>query len=132
MTWATEELRKINEADDLHVAPFRDDGVSYGTPTWVWAVVLDGGLWVRAYHGQRSTWYQAALRNKAGRIQAAGMTREVTFSPVDGDILSRIDDAYRAKYSGSQYLSAMIGARARAATILIASTPPIDTQQQGL
>jgi hypothetical protein len=34
-TWSKEELRKIAEADDLHIAPFRDDRVTYGTPTWM-------------------------------------------------------------------------------------------------
>lgn len=34
------------------------------------------------------------MRQKAGRITAAGMTKEVTFEPVDG-INDRIDDAYR-------------------------------------
>jgi DNA-binding NtrC family response regulator len=29
--WEKDELRKIAEADDLHIAPFRDDGVTYGT-----------------------------------------------------------------------------------------------------
>jgi hypothetical protein len=32
-TWSEEELRKIAEADDLHISPFREDGVTYGTPT---------------------------------------------------------------------------------------------------
>jgi hypothetical protein len=57
------------------------------------------------------------VRQKAGRIIAAGMTKEVAFEPVDGPINDRIDDAYRAKYRGSPYLSPMIGARARAATV---------------
>jgi hypothetical protein len=34
---------------------------------------------VRGYNGQNSRWYQAAVRQKAGRIIAAGMTKEVTF-----------------------------------------------------
>jgi hypothetical protein len=38
---------------------------------------------VRAYNGQRSRWYQAALRQKAGRITAAGLTKEVAFEPVE-------------------------------------------------
>ena len=38
---------------------------------------------------------------------------------MDGTINNRIDDAYRAKYSGSPYLSPMIGARARSATIKV-------------
>jgi hypothetical protein len=52
---------------------------------------------VRGYNGQNSRWYQAAVRQTAGRIIAAGMTKEVTLEPVDGPINSRIDDAYRAK-----------------------------------
>ena len=76
-TWAKEELRKIAKADDLHIAPFRDDGVTYGTPSWIWSISLDGSLYVRAYNGTGSNWYQAALRQKAGRIIAAGVTKEV-------------------------------------------------------
>lgn len=94
--------------------------MTYGTPTWIWSVVVDDALYVRAYNGQRSRWYQAAKRQKVGRIVAAGMTKEVGFEPVDGPINERIDDAYRAKYCGSEYLGAMIGARARAATVMIA------------
>ena len=118
--WLKEELRKIAEADDLHISPFRDDGKTYGTSTWIWSVAVDGGLYVRAYNGKSSRWYQAALRQKAGRITAAGMTKEVSFEPIAGDIIDQIDDAYRAKYKGSSYLDPMIGARARSATVKVA------------
>ena len=118
-TWPKTELRRIAEADDLHIAPFRDDGATYGTPTWIWSVAVDYALYVRAYNGRKSRWHQAALKQKAGRIIAAGLTREVTFEPVDGPLNDRIDDAYRAKYRGSPYLSPMIGRRARAATVKI-------------
>ena len=63
---------------------------------------FDDGLYVRAYNGQASRWYQAAVRQKAGRITAAGMTKEVVFDLVDGAINDRIDDAYEAKYKGSR------------------------------
>jgi hypothetical protein len=118
-TWSTDELRKIAEADDLHISPFREDRKTYGTPTWVWSVAVDDALYVRAYNGQNSRWYQAAVRQKAGRITAAGMTKEVTFEPVDGRINDLVDDAYRAKYRGSPYLSPMISARARSATVKV-------------
>ena len=67
-TWSKDELRKIADADDLHISPFREDGVTYGTPTWIWSVAVDDALYVRAYNGQNSRWYQAAVRQKAGRI----------------------------------------------------------------
>src|SRR5260370_40941943 len=100
-------------------APFRDDGVTYGTPTWIWSVAVDGALYVRGYNGQKSRWYQAAVRQKAGRITAAGMTKEVVFEPVDGTINDRIDEAYAAKYKDSSYLKPMISTRARSATVKV-------------
>ena len=118
-TWSKDELRRIAKADDLHISPFREDGVTYGTPTWIWSVVVDDALYVRGYNGQKSRWYQAAVRQKAGRITAAGRRKEVTFEPVNGSINDRIDDAYRAKYKGSPYLTPMINARARAATVKV-------------
>jgi hypothetical protein len=43
------------------------------------------------------------------RYQGSG---RVNFEPVDGPINDLIDDAYRAKYPDSPYLSPMNGARA--------------------
>ena len=122
--WSKDELRRIGETDDLHISPFREDGKTYGTPTWIWSVVVDDALYVRAYNGQNGRWYQAAVRQKAGRITAAGITKEVTFEPVTlnssgGEINDRIDDAYRAKYKSSPYLDPIIGSRARAATVKV-------------
>jgi hypothetical protein len=121
--WIKDELRKIAEADDLHIAPFREDGVTYGTPTWIWSVAVDDALDVRGYSGQSSRWYQAAVRQKAGRIIAAGGQWEVGFEAVDGPgndgLQDRIDEAYRVKYKGSPYLDPMISKRARSATVRI-------------
>ena len=119
VAWSRDDLAKIAAADDLHISPFREDGKTYGTPTWIWSVAVDDTLYVRGYNGQRSRWYQAALRQKAGRIIAGGLTKEVVFELVNGPINDRIDEAYRAKYRGSAYLSPMIGARARSATVKI-------------
>ena len=103
--WQKEDLEKIAAADDLHIAPLRRDGVTYGTPTWIWSVAVGDDLYVRAYNGQKSRWYEAALKQKSGRIIAAGMTKDVAFEPVEGSLNDRIDEAYRAKYSDSPYLS---------------------------
>ncbi len=117
--WQKEQLLQIATTDNLHISPLRDDGKTYGTPTWIWSVVVDDELYVRAYNGQNSRWYQAALRQKAGRITAAGVTIDVAFEPADGPMNDRIDDAYRAKYKSSPYLAPMIGSRARAATVRV-------------
>src|SRR6476659_9999618 len=117
--WSKDELQKIAESDDLHISPFREDGKTYGTPTWIWSVAVDGTLYVRAYNGRDSRWYQATMRQKMGRITAAGLTKEVTFEPVHGPVNDRIDDAYRAKYHGSPYLDPMIGSGPRSATVKV-------------
>jgi Uncharacterized protein conserved in bacteria (DUF2255) len=39
--WSPDELQKIAASDGLHISPFRDDGVTYGTPTWIWSVVVE-------------------------------------------------------------------------------------------
>lgn len=115
----TEDIKSIAQKDDLHIAPFREDGVNYGTPTWIWCVSVNDQLFVRAYNGIRSRWYQSAIQQKAGKIEAAGRIKKVVFEPVSGDIQTKIDDAYRAKYSSSPYLQSMISERAKAATIQI-------------
>ena len=117
--WAQGRLHAIASSDDLHIAPLRDDGVTCGTPTWIWSVVVEDNLYVRAYNGTASRWYKAAVKQKAGQITAAGKTQAVAFEPVGGPINDRIDAAYRAKYSSSSYLKPMISARARAATVRV-------------
>jgi len=79
-TWSKNELRKIAEADDLHISPFREDGKTYGTPTWIWSVAVDDALYVRGYNGQSSRWYQAAVGQKAGTINA--LPNPITNEPI--------------------------------------------------
>ena len=105
--WPKNELQRIAETDDLHISPFREDGATCGTPTWIWSVVVGGRLFVRAYNGQASRWYKAAMRQKTGST-AAGMTRDVAFQPADIEAQDEIDAAYRAKYCTSPYLKPMV------------------------
>jgi hypothetical protein len=53
-TWSKAELQKIAKTDDLHIAPFCDDGKTYGTPTWIWSVFVGDALYVRGYNGTES------------------------------------------------------------------------------
>lgn len=118
-TWKTDELYRIVNADDLHISPLRDDGKSYGTPTWIWSVAVDGALYVRPYNGKKSSWFQAAMKQKNGRIRAAGLTKEVTFELADSKLHDAIDEAYRNKYNDSPYLAPMIASGPRATTVKI-------------
>lgn len=117
-TWPSNTIEKIAGTDDFHIAPYHADGKTTGTLTWIWSVVVDGRLFVRAYNGTRGKWYQSALAQRAGKITAAGQEHEVTFTPVDdADLNEQIDAAYEHKYAGSQYLPPMVAAGPKAATV---------------
>lgn len=120
MSWDPDLLDQINKADDLKIAPYHHDMQTTGTPTWIWEVVVENRLFVRAYSGVTSRWFKAALKQRAGRIYAAGKVYEVNFSPVSDPLLQqKIDDAYRHKYAQSSYLPSMISGRAISATVEI-------------
>ncbi|WP_169251972.1 DUF2255 family protein [Brevibacterium sp. 'Marine'] len=118
-TWTIKQLNTIATTDDFHIAPYRADSVTPGTLTWIWSVIVDGAVYVRAYNGTASRWYQSALDQKAGRITAGGIDAEVTFTPVAGELDESIDAAYSEKYAGSPYLPPMVSDRTRAATVRV-------------
>ena len=117
--WDPEQLATIDARDDLKISPVRADGVTFGTPTWIWAVVVDGELYVRGYNGTASRWYQAAIARPYGRIHAAGAVYDVIFEMASAELGPTIDDAYRAKYASSPYLAPMVSPRARAAGVRV-------------
>lgn len=118
--WTPDELEAIASSDDLHISPFRADGVTLGTPTWIWSVVVDGAIYVRAYNGTGSRWYDAAASQRAGRITAGGIEKDVSFTPIGDERLdSLVDAAYENKYEGSPYLPPMLSAKVRAATVRV-------------
>lgn len=80
MFWNSEVLTRIDAADDLKIAPYHPDMNTTGTPTWIWEVKVDNRLFVRAYSGTRSKWYQAALSQQAGKILAIGQEFDVLFA----------------------------------------------------
>ncbi|OWM97648.1 hypothetical protein AY488_00790 [Corynebacterium belfantii] len=106
--WDKNILAAIDAADDLHIAPLHPDGATHGTPTWIWSVVVDGRLYVRAWNGPRGKWYRAAIAPKAGMIRAAGSDFNVRFEPADAALTPAISAAYESKYAGSSYLPPMV------------------------
>lgn len=76
-------------------------------------------MYVRAYNGVNSRWYDAALKQKSGKIKVAGKEYVVHYEPISGEINNQIDEAYKVKYATSPYLNSMISNRAKAATIKI-------------
>nr|WP_323513864.1 DUF2255 family protein [Klebsiella pneumoniae] len=99
MYWNPEVLTRIDAADDLKIAPYHPDMNTTGTPTWIWEVKVDNRLFVRAYSGIRSKWYQAALSQQAGKILAIGQEFDVMFAkPSDPELESKIDPETEGTY----------------------------------
>jgi hypothetical protein len=114
-----DDLRAIAENDDLFVSPFREDGTTYGTPTRTWALVVDGDVYARAASGQQSSWYRAAMSQRAGRVRVVGKNYKVTFEPAGDELSDAIDAAYEAKYPGSSAVPIMQRDGPRSATVRI-------------
>lgn len=116
--WPEDVIARIAQTDDLHIAPHHPDRTTTGTLTWIWSVVVDGRLFVRAWSGLKGRWYQAAIAQRTGVITAAGGRFDVAFAPIaDVGLLDRVDAVYEKKYAGSPYLPPMVAAGPRAATV---------------
>jgi hypothetical protein len=97
-TWTSEELTKIGAAEELQLASLRRDG-TLRQPVTIWVVRLGDDLYVRAVRGRTSPWFRGTQTRHAGRIQAGGVTQDVTFvDESDPGVAAQVDAAYRAKY----------------------------------
>jgi hypothetical protein len=120
--WTAEELDTIGAAAELRIAALRPDG-SLRPYTTIWAVRVGDGLYVRSYRGREGAWFRSVLRRAEGRIQAGGLTRNVTFTVAADSDQAAIDQAYRSKYAryGASYVDPMVGPAARAATLRLSA-----------
>ena len=119
IAWTGDELNKIGTADELEIAPLRDDG-TLRIPVPIWVVRLGDTIYVRSYKGRDSSWFRGAQVRHEGQIRAGGIEKEVTFvEETDSGINDQIDAAYRTKYRryGASYVDSMVAPEARAATI---------------
>jgi hypothetical protein len=116
--WTPEELDAIGAADELNIAPVREDGTLRSSTT-IWVVRIGDDLYVRSYHGRSGSWFGHVLASDSGRIRAEVLSATSPVEePADADP-SAIDDAYRRKYArrGRQYVDAMVSPNAAAATL---------------
>lgn len=117
--WNKTDLEMIGKEDGILIAPFRKDGKTTGTPPYIWAVTVADAIYVRPYNGMNSSWYQSAIKQKAGKIISNDMVFAVRFEAADPAVFDIVDSAYRAEYHASQYLPSMLASSQRKATIEI-------------
>lgn len=118
ITWTNDELTKIGSAEELEIAPLRQDG-TLRKPVTIWVVRLGDDLYVRSVNGRSSGWFRGTQVRHAGRIQAGGVDKDVTFvEEADPEINEQVDAAYLTKYRRyPQYVAPMVTPEVRATTI---------------
>lgn len=116
--WTTEELKVIGKAEELHLAPQREDGTA-GKFVTIWVVRVNNDLYVRSWRGQQSRWYRQAQAHLAGRIRAGKIEKDVLFVEEDDPAINaQVDQAYRQKYRRYlSYAEAMASPPARTTTL---------------
>jgi hypothetical protein len=116
--WTSDELTKIEAADELEIASIRRDGTLRNLVT-IWVVRLGDDLYVRSVNGRTGAWFRGTQVRHEGRIGAGGVEKDVTFVDADESVNDQIDDAYRSKYR--RYAPSIVGSvltpEARSATI---------------
>lgn len=116
--WTSAELNKIGSAEELEIAPLRQDG-TLRKPVIIWVVRVGDELYVRSYRGRGSAWFRGVQVQYQGRIRAGGVEKDVTFAEeADPAVNDRIDAAYQTKYGRyPQYVAPMLTPEVRATTI---------------
>ncbi|GAA1654723.1 DUF2255 family protein [Actinoplanes couchii] len=123
MTWTSDELAKVGNAEELRVASYRTDGTLRPYVT-IWAVRAGDDLYVRSAYGAGNGWFRRATASGTGRIQAGGVERDVTFTTVDPGAQPGIDEAYHRKYDryGPAIVGSVTGPQVPAVTLRLLPT----------
>jgi hypothetical protein len=116
--WASGDLEKVGDAEELLLASRRPDGTLRAYVT-MWVVRVGDDLYVRSAHGPDNPWYRRATASGAGRIQAGGVETDVTFVHAQPGSQAAIDAAYHAKYDryGPSIVSSVVGPAAHQVTV---------------
>ena len=116
-TWTSDELERIDGAEELDLAPVRRDG-SLRRPVTIWVVRDGDDLYVRSVNGRGSSWFRAARTRHEAHVLGGGVDRDVDLVETD-DANDIVDAAYHAK-SGRRYptiIASIVAPEARSATL---------------
>jgi hypothetical protein len=116
--WTSDELSKIEAAEELQIASLRRDGTLRNQVT-IWVVRHGDEFYVRAVNGRSGAWFRGTQVRHEGHIQAGGVHKDVTFVDADPNLNDQIDAAYRAKYRryAASIVNSVLTPQARASTI---------------
>jgi hypothetical protein len=118
--WSTDELNEIGKAEELKIASLRSDG-TLTKPVTIWIVRDGDDLYVRSVNGPAAAWFRGTQARHEGRIEAGGVTKDVTFVDADPEINDQLDAAYRTKYRryAANIINSIVTPKARSTTMKI-------------
>jgi hypothetical protein len=98
-SWTPEQLKRIDESDELQIASWRADGTRR---QWVpiWVVRVDRQVYVRTWHRRPTGWFGHVLDSHRARVRVPGLEADVVVDDVGegpGKLRASVDEAYRAK-----------------------------------
>lgn len=105
--WTEAELAAIDRNDEVGISSCRADGTLRAYVT-IWAVSVNGRVYVRSAYGSDNPWYRRALASGRGSIRVGAIARDIDFVPADENEQDAVDTAYRAKYA-ARYPSIVAG-----------------------
>jgi len=117
---STYELNEIGKAEELKIASLRSDG-TLTKPVTIWIVRDGDDLYVRSVNGPAAAWFRGTQARHEGRIEAGGITKDVTFVDADPEINDQLDAAYRTKYRryAANIINSIVTPKARSTTMKI-------------
>lgn len=123
--WTSDELHRIEAAEELQIAPRRHDG-NPRKPVTIWVVRHGDDLYVRSYRGRSSAWFQSVQDRHEGHISAGGVDKDVLFVEAGDDVNDAIDAAYQLKYRryADNYVPPLLTLEARATTLRLVPRVP--------
>jgi hypothetical protein len=92
------DLLAIGAAEEVGISSRRPDG-SLRPPVTIWAVVVDGHLYVRSAYGAENGWFRRLVASGAGRVSSGGATADVVARRPSEPEATAVDRAYEAKYA---------------------------------
>jgi hypothetical protein len=107
MPFSQEDLERIDRAKTVRIETSKPGGPVHSTI--VWAVVVDGDVFVRSWRGPGARWYREALENPDVAIQVRKDRMPSRAVPAtDADSVARASAGLERKYAGDPAVKSMV------------------------
>lgn len=116
--WADDELRRVDDADELQVSSYRPDGTLRPFVT-IWCVRVGDDVYIRSAYGPSNSWFRRAQASGTGRVRVGGIEKDVMFATPAANVHADVDAAYHAKYDryGPGIVGTVVGPKVRDVTL---------------